>query len=88
MTMGYILEFRDEEQYGELMSKMHKAKKAICEAFDAMEEADGDSEMGERRSYGGRGNYRDYRDRGYRDHGYRYDDERMDMRRDSRGRYM
>ena len=81
---GFIIEFRDEEQYGELMSKMHKAKKAICEAFDMIEDAD--SEMGERRGYYrdyGRG-YRDYRDSDYRDGG---DSARMGMRRDSRGRY-
>lgn len=77
-----MIEFRDEEQYGDLMSKMHKAKKAICEAFDAMEEADSSVESGERRSYRS-----DWRDSNYRDYGYRYDDERMPMRR-GRGRYV
>ena len=90
--MGYMIEFRDEEQFNELKSKAHNAKKAICEFCDALEDAedDGGAEMGERRGYGGRGSYRDsgYRDRDYRDRGYRYEDERMGMRRDSRGRYM
>lgn len=81
---GFIIEFKNEEQYGELMSKLHKAKKAICEAFDAMEEAD-PSEMNERNYY--RGDYRGYG--GYRERGYRddYENERMNMRRDNRGRY-
>lgn len=86
--MGFIIEFRDEEQYGELMSKMHKAKKAICEAFDAMEEADSSNNMNERRGGYSRG-YRDtgYRDTGYRDHNYRDYDEDMMYRR-GRGRYI
>lgn len=85
---GFIIEFRDEEQYGDVMSKLHKAKKAICEAYDAMHEADESSEMSERR--GMRGGYRgDWHDRDYRG-GYRnYDryEEEMNMRRDGRGRY-
>lgn len=80
--MGYIVEYRDESQHEEVMEKMRKAKKAVCEAWDALSEAE---EGGmQQRSYGGyrgggRGMYREYDE-----------DEQMNMRRsrDSRGRYM
>lgn len=80
--MGYILEFRDEEQYSEVMEKAHEAKEALCDLCDALESAGEDSGMGEneteyrggmnRRS--GMGNYRggNYRSGGYRRRGGRY----------------
>ncbi len=76
--MGYVIEFRDEEQYGDLMSKMHKAKKAVCEAFEELERADS-TRMSERD-----GHYRgDYRRGSYRD------DEMYERRgRDGMGRYV
>lgn len=52
--MGYILEFRDEMEKEELLEKLHKAKKAVCDVLDMMEEADGG--MHERGRY--RGSYR------------------------------
>lgn len=67
---GFIIEFRDEEQYSEVMGKLHKAKKAVCEAFEAMHEAEENSEMSERR--GMRGGYRgDWRDNDYDEPRYR-----------------
>lgn len=76
--MGYILEFRDETDKQELMTKLRKAKKAVCEALEAMEDAEENSQMQERGNY--RGNYR----------GARMRDERM-MREDDmeyrNGRY-
>lgn len=89
---GFIIEFRDEEQYSDLMGKLHKAKKAICEAYDAMHDADESSEMSERRGMMRRSRYDGYRDRrdGYRHSGYRHDyddDDEMEMRRDGRGRF-
>ena len=79
---GFIIEFRDEEQYSSLMSKMHKAKKAICDAFEELERAD-DTSMSERGSH-----YRgDYRRGSYRDGSYR-DEEMYERRgRDGMGRY-
>lgn len=78
---GYILSFRDEESREELVEKMHKAKKAICEAVDALEEAEEED--------GGRYNERDYSPR-YRG-GMRYRDEapqdRSMMNRHGNGRY-
>ena len=59
--MGYILEFRDEMEKEELVQKLHAAKKAVCEAMDAVEDAD---TMQERGRYRG-SNYRD-RSRGMR----------------------
>ena len=92
---GFIIEFRDEEQYSDLMGKLHKAKKAICEAFDAMHDADESQEMNERRGMMRRSRYDGYRDDyrhgGYRHGGYRReyddDDDEMSMRRDGRGRF-
>lgn len=70
--MGYILEFRDEQEYDDVVEKMHRAKKAVCDAWEALEEADN---MKERNRYRGgmmrRGRYRDYEGR-YRDEYDRY----------------
>ena len=88
---GFIIEFRDEEQYSDLMGKLHKAKKAICEAYDAMHEADEGQEMNERRGMMRRSRYDGYRHDDYRHGGYRReyddDDDEMAMRRDGRGRF-
>lgn len=82
--MGFIIEFRDEEHFSNLMDKMHKAKKAVCDAFDELKRAD-ETRMNERD-----GRY--YRD-GYRNNSYRdgsYGDEDMWERRgrDGMGRYV
>ena len=70
--MGYILEFRDEQEYDNVVEKMHRAKKAVCDAWEALEDADN---MKERNRYRGgmmrRGHYRDYDGR-YRDEFDRY----------------
>ncbi len=81
--MGFVIEFRDEEHYSDLMSKMHKAKKAVCEAFEVLEKAD-DSSMHERS-----GRYRgEYRGGSYRDNSYR-DEEMWERRnRDGMGRFV
>lgn len=42
--MGYIVEYRDESHFEEVLEKVHKAKKAICEALKALEENEGYSE--------------------------------------------
>ena len=68
--MAYVLEFRDEHELDDVMEKMHKAKKAVCEAMEAMEQADGGNTMSERSMYRngmsyrrGGGRYREaYRD--------------------------
>lgn len=81
--MGYIVEYRDENHYEEVMDKMRKAKKAVCDAWESLSEMDGEVQE---RSYGGyRGGGRTMY-RGGRDE---YDDD-MNMRRgrDSHGRYM
>ena len=44
--MGYILEFRDEMEKEELMQKLHTAKKAVCDAMEAMEDVDTMQERG------------------------------------------
>ena len=71
----YVLEFRDEHELDTVMEKMAKAKKALMEACEALEEADNKpGEMNER------GNYRDgmsyrrgrYRNGEYRDSRYDY----------------
>jgi len=67
--MAYVLEFRDERHLEDVMEKLAKAKKAVMEACEAIEEADGNSgQMNERG-----GMYRDemhYRRGGrYRDGG-------------------
>lgn len=49
--MAYVLEFRDEQELDNVMEKMHKAKKAVCEAMEAMEQADGGNTMSERGMY-------------------------------------
>lgn len=59
--MGYILEFRDESHHEEMMEKLHKAKKAVCEAMEMLEEA-------------GYNERRGRRGMSYKDD---YDDERM-----------
>lgn len=47
--MAYILEFRDERHLEDVMEKLAKAKKAVMEACEAIEEADGNSgQMNER----------------------------------------
>ena len=46
--MGYVLEFKDERHLDDVMEKMHKAKKSLMEACDALEEADN---MKERNRY-------------------------------------
>lgn len=85
---GYIIEFRDESGYEEVMEKLHKAKKAIKEVCEAME--DGGSEYEERR---GGGNYRrGMAHRGGYGHGpvgYRdeYDDNGSMSAHQGRGRY-
>lgn len=84
---GFIIEFRDEEQYSNLISKMHKAKKAVCEAFEELEKTE-ETGMSERS-----GHYRDYyRGASYRDDyrrgSYRDEDEREGRSRDGMGRYM
>lgn len=65
--MGYILEFRGEDEKNELIEKMHEAKKAVCEVMEMLEGADTMNERGNYRSSmgyrRGRGNYREaYRD--------------------------
>ena len=54
--MGYILEFRNEMEKEELLTKLHKAKKAVCDVLEMMEDVDGG--MQERGRYR-MGNYRD-----------------------------
>jgi hypothetical protein len=50
--MSYILEFRDEQERTELMTKLNKAKKALCEVCDMMEEIEGgENTMNERGMY-------------------------------------
>ena len=79
--MEYILEFRDESQLENVLEKMKKAKKAIMEACQALEEADSNT-MNER------GRYRDGMTRGnrgtssYRRGRYRDEMDDMDMDRD------
>lgn len=69
--MGYILEFRDEMEKEELMQKLHEAKKAVCDAMEAMEDADTMKE---------RGRYRmGYRDRMENRRGMRMRDDMDDM---------
>lgn len=84
---GYVLEFR-EDDYEDVVEKMHKAKKAVCEAFEALEQVGDDNGYSERnyseRGYSERGNM------GYRRGMSRRDDwenERMEMRRNRSGRY-
>lgn len=74
--MGYILEFRDEMEKEELIQKLHDAKKAVCEALDAMEDAD---TMQERGRYRGNMGYR-------RDMRMRDDMDDMEYRRGRYGR--
>ena len=74
---GYVLEFR-EDDYEEVVDKMHKAKKAVCEAFEALEQMDGESGMKER------GNMHYRRGMSRRDD---WEDSRMEERRNRMGRY-
>lgn len=75
--MAYIMEFRDESEKDELIEKMHKAKNAIMDACEALEEADSNN-MHERGRYRG-GNYRN--NMSYRRGGrYRDDWDEMDYR--------
>lgn len=52
--MGYYVEFRDAD-HEELMEKVRKAKKAICEACDAFEKMGQYSERGNGSHYRGNG---------------------------------
>ena len=74
---GYVLEFR-EDDFEEVVEKMHKAKKAVCEAFEALEQA------GDESGYNERGNMHYRRGMNRRDD---WEDERMEMRRGRSGRY-
>lgn len=44
--MGYILEFRGEDEKNELIEKMHEVKDAVCETLEMLEGADTMSERG------------------------------------------
>lgn len=82
--MGYIVEYRDESHYEDVMEKMRKAKKAVCDAWEALSDMDGESMQ--ERSYGsyrggGRAMYRGGREE-------MDDDMSMRRSRDSHGRYM
>lgn len=81
--MGYIVEYRDESHYDGVMEKMRKAKKAVCDAWEALSEMDGEVQERNYGSYrgGGRSMYRVGREE---------TDDDMSMRRgrDSHGRYM
>lgn len=47
---GYILEFRDETEKKEVLEKLYKAKEAVCDAIECLEDADQeDPQMSERR---------------------------------------
>ncbi len=57
--MSYILEFRDETEHDELLNKLNKAKKALSEVCEMMEEAEvGENTMSERGMYRDEMNYR------------------------------
>lgn len=93
--MDYILEFRDGAQLDDVIEKMRKAKKAIIEACEALEEADSNT-MNERGRYreGGGGGSRSRSGGGgsgsssYRRGRYREDWDDMDEREMMRsGRY-
>ena len=80
--MGYILEFRDEEQYADVMEKAYEAKEALCDLCEALENAGEDKGMSESETEyrggmshrNGMGSYRggNYRSGGYRRRGGRY----------------
>lgn len=65
--MSYILEFRNEGEHEEIMEKVRKAKKAVCEAWEALDKSSAYSE----RRYSNMG-YRDDDD----DMEYRYGNHR------------
>lgn len=71
--MGYIVEYRNEE-HEELVEKLKKAKKAVCEAWEAVEKQSQDEYKMQHR--GGR-----YRSGGHYRGG-------MDDDMESTGRYM
>lgn len=73
--MSYILEYRDEQEYSNVKKLLDKAKKALQEACEMMEESESYSERN-----GMRGGYRD----GYRDEDWNGE---MGMRRGRNGRY-
>ena len=73
--MSYILESRDEQEYSNVKKLLDKAKKALHEACEMMEESESYSERN-----GMRGGYRD----GYRDEDWNGE---MGMRRGRNGRY-
>lgn len=60
--MSYILEFRNEVEHEEIMEKLKKAKKAVCEAWEALENSASYSE----RRYPNMGYREDYDDVEYR----------------------
>lgn len=74
---GYVLEFK-EDDFEEVVEKMRKAKKAVCEAFEALDQMDGGGGMSER----GNMHYRNGMSR--RDD---WDENRMEERRNRMGRY-
>lgn len=77
--MSYILEYRDEHEYNEVLEKLNKAKKVLSEVCEMMEQTDGYSERNGMRG-GYRGGYRE----DYRDDDWSGD---MKMRRGRNGRY-
>ncbi len=95
--MDYILEFKDEAQLDRIMEKAYKAKKAMIELCEALEEADSNSmsERGRYREGGGSrsrsgggssgGSSSSYRRGRYRDNDDDFDMDDREMMR--RGRY-
>lgn len=73
--MGLMIEFRDEEQYNEIMEKAHEAKEVLCDLCEALESAGEDNGMSEPEPEPRGGNYRNgmgnYRGGNYRSGGYR-----------------
>ena len=74
---GYVLEFR-EDDLEEVVEKMHKAKKAVCEAFEALDSMESGSGLSER------GNMHYRRGMSRRED---WEDGRMEERRNRMGRY-
>lgn len=74
---GYILEFRDEVEKEKVLDKLYKAKEAVCEAIECLEEADeesaqAESKMSERRHRMSRRSGRMRDDRRMRDEDMEY----------------
>lgn len=78
--MGYILEFRDQHEREELLEKFYKAKKAVCEAWEALEKSYQYNERGNTGNASHYGGTMDYRNKG------RYREE-PEMRRMDGGRF-